>query len=114
MTVSDELLQTTEADSDSSKDKALITAQVQEETKSDDATSIPDEESTETPPLLEIELKTKDGLRRIEVKSVDDIAELVGKLAQEYELSKEVEAAIEYKVRKAVAQASDQQHTLFK
>ncbi len=107
--VADELTATSEAD----HDKVLTTsspAPIQEESKSDDATSIPDEESTEAPPILEIELRTKDGIKRVELRSGDDISELVAKIAQENELSKEVEEAIEYKIRKAVGQ----QHTLFK
>lgn len=115
MVSTEDLTSTTEADFDFSKDKELISPspQIPEESKSDDATSIPDEECLEVPIILQLDLKTKDGVKRIEFKTGDDVTDITNKIAQEYGLSKGVETAIEYKIRKALMNTGDQ-HILFK
>ena len=72
------------------------------ELKTDGTISIPDEETPETHVLFEIELATKDGVKKIEVKLNDSSAEVASRLAEENKLSKQVEYAIEYKIRKAI------------
>ena len=77
--------------------------QSQEETKSDSATSIHDEESLEITPLIEIELKTKTGIKYIELHIGDDVKEFVCRIAKENDLPYLVMSAIEYKVKKALS-----------
>lgn len=94
---------TAESSLECEKKVQLAAATLAEEAKSDDATSIPDEESTELTTILEIELKTKEGVKRIEVKQGEDVHELACRIGQENELGKELEEAIEYKIKKALA-----------
>ncbi len=75
-----------------------------EEVKSDDATSIPDEDSREFQPLLlEIEMSTKEGMKRLEIRQGDDVHEFVVRICREAGFDGELVAAIEYKVTRALA-----------
>ena len=101
-----------ESSVDSDKKQILVTSNTLEEAKSDDATSVPDEECPDTPTILSIDFKTKNGTKRLEVKKGEEIQDVMNKLIQEYELSKELETAIEYKIKKAVFQI-ESQHRMF-
>eukprot|EP00826_Nyctotherus_ovalis_P035544 TRINITY_DN3061_c0_g1_i11.p2 TRINITY_DN3061_c0_g1~~TRINITY_DN3061_c0_g1_i11.p2 ORF type:complete len:123 (+),score=33.94 TRINITY_DN3061_c0_g1_i11:246-614(+) len=81
--------------------------QTQEE-KSDNETLILDEEYAETPTLFEIEILTKEGVKKLEFRQSDESSEVAGKIAQQYGLNKNVETAIEYRLRKALIQVNDQ------
>ena len=78
-----------------------ISQQTQEE-KSDNETLILDEDSIEIPIIFEIELLTKKGVKKIEFRQCDEPSEVAGRIAQQYELNKSVEAAIEYRLRKTL------------
>lgn len=79
---------------------SIDTSQQTQEEKSDNETLILDEESIDIPTLFEVELVTKEGIKKIEFKQCDDPSEVAGRIATQYELNKGLEAAIEYKLRK--------------
>eukprot|EP00826_Nyctotherus_ovalis_P042250 TRINITY_DN4323_c0_g1_i37.p1 TRINITY_DN4323_c0_g1~~TRINITY_DN4323_c0_g1_i37.p1 ORF type:complete len:206 (-),score=49.76 TRINITY_DN4323_c0_g1_i37:14-631(-) len=85
-------------------ENSLEFSQRAQEEKSDNETLIPDEEFAETPTLIDIELFTKDGARKIEFKLGDSVLEVTSRIVREYGLSKEVENAIKYKLRKVKEQ----------
>lgn len=102
----------TEASLESDKKLPSAAVPTEETAKSDDATSIPDEDSRELQPLLmELEIRTKDGAKRLEVRQGDDVHELVARMCLDLGLTdKELEAAVEYKVKRALA---SEQHNMF-
>ena len=84
------------------EDESLDNSQQTIEEKSDDATSVPDDESAELPVLLELEVLTKDGIKRFNIYQGYDPLEVAIRIAQDNGLTKEVEEAIEYKIMKAI------------
>ena len=89
-------------------ESSLDNSQQALEEKSDNETLIPEEEFTDTPTLFEIELLTKEGVKKIEFKQNDEPAEVAGRIAQENKLLKNVELAMQYKIRKLLSQLKNQ------
>ena len=74
------------------------------EEKSDNETLEPDEESIEAPIIFEIELMTKNGLKKLEFRQGDDPSEVAVKIAEENGLDEKVKDSIEYKLKKTADQ----------